>query len=277
MSVQDSFAAVGELRLHFRDWRGPADDAPVLVLLHGAMGDAELWDVFAPILATRFRVIAPDARGHGASDWSSRREYAVEYQVDDLFQLLSTLGCHRISIVGASMGGWTAYNVAARYPTLVEKLVIVDVSPEIPVSHGRQVRDSTALANRVTSVEEAVESRLREKKGRNEAFQRAYIERNLVLQSDGSYSWRYDVDGLLLGGVGSRDTVGQWELLRQIEAPALLVRGAESEMLTPELAQRACGAIPHSVLVEISGAGHSVPAEQPALFLAAIVPFLFGD
>jgi esterase len=277
MSVQDCYASVGALRLHFRDWSGPTGDAPALVMLHGGMGDAELWDVFAPILATRFRVIAPDARGHGASDWSPGREYAVEHQVDDLVGIVAMLGYERASIVGASMGGWTAYNVAARYPALVEKLVVVDVSPEIPVSQRNEMQDSIALAKRVRSIEEAVDSRLREKKGRNEPFQRAYVERNLVRQADGSYAWRYDVDGLLLGGIGSRDGPREWELLRRIEAPTLLVRGAESEVLTPELAQRVCTAIAGSSLVEVSSAGHSVPAEQPALFLAAIVPFLFGD
>jgi len=247
------------------------------VLLHGGMGDAQTWDLFGPILATRYRVIALDARGHGESDWSPDREYTVDHHVADVVQLLAILGCQRASLAGASLGGWTAYNVAALYPHLVDKLVIVDVSPEVPQAVTQHVADSGVRRNHFTSFEEALTARMVLSSCRNEAFQREYVERNLVLTSDRTLSWRYDLEGMRQGGVGSRDPKGQWRLLEEITAPTLLLRGADSPALTPELAQRMSRAIRRASLVEIPGAGHPILTDQPALFLAAIVRFLFAD
>src|SRR5262245_16856552 len=127
--VRDRFARLDGLRIHFRDWLGPTPDAPLLVLLHGARGDAHVWDAFGPVLAARYRVIAVDARGHGESDWSPTHDYGVEDHVADVTQLIEALGYGTASLVGASMGGTTAYSVAALFPDVVERLVLVDISP----------------------------------------------------------------------------------------------------------------------------------------------------
>jgi pimeloyl-ACP methyl ester carboxylesterase len=232
------------------------------------MGDAHSWDLFSPIFASRYRVIATDARGHGESDWSPARQYSPEYQAVDLTQLLVALDYDEVSIVGASMGGWTGYNVAAQFPPLVKKLVVVDVSPEVPPWRER-------IVNRCASLEDALAARMVPSRGKNETLLRESVERNLMLMADGTFSWRYDVHGMR-EGFSSRDVDGQWRLLQEITASTLLVRGAESDILTPELAERVCRIIPDARLIEVPGAGHPVPRDQPALFLAAVAPFLLG-
>jgi pimeloyl-ACP methyl ester carboxylesterase len=264
---------VNGLRLHFRDWPGPQRDAPVLALLHGGMNDAHMWDMFAPILASRYRLIAPDARGHGESDWSVERQYTVEYQAADLLQLLAAVGCDNVSIVGSSLGGWTGYRVAGEHPQLVSRLVVVDVSPE--VTSARAPARASENANRFVSADEALAVRMPFFRGDSEPLVRASIERNMVLLPDGSLTWRFDGKGMAVGGVGNRDSEAEWRLLERINAPTLLIRGSESEILTRDLARRVCRAIRDSTLVEIPRAGHPVPIDQPALFLSAIVAFLF--
>lgn len=265
--VRDRVAAIGGLRIHFRDWDGPTSNQAVLVLLHGAMGDARMWDPFAPIFAAHARVIAPDARGHGESDWSNQREYGPADHAADLVGLLAALGCDRASMIGASMGGLTGYNVAAQFPQLVDKLVVVDVSPE-------RMNWSTTPSNRFASFDEALTARMTRPHEYDDPILRESVERNLMLMPDGTFSWRYDLDGIR-AGILSRDADHDWDLLRQIKARTLLVRGADSNVLTHELAQRVCRSIPDSELIEVSGAGHPVPRDQPAGFLAAVSPFLF--
>jgi pimeloyl-ACP methyl ester carboxylesterase len=274
--AQDRFVRLNGLRLHFREWLGPAPDAPLLLLLHGGGNDAQMWDLFAPIFASRFRVIAPDARGHGQSDWSRERQYTTEFQAADVTGLLAALRCEEASIVGSSLGGWTGYHVAAEFPHLVTRLVVVDVSPDVVTVAARaRIRASGANENRYASFEEALTARLPLFRGDSAPFVRASVERNIIMMSDGTVSWRYDAEGMAAGGVGSRDTEGEWRLVERIAAPTLLVRGAESEILTAALADRVCRTIPDVRLVEVPGAGHPVPIDQPALFLSAVLPFLF--
>jgi pimeloyl-ACP methyl ester carboxylesterase len=202
-TVRDRFASFDGLRFHFLDWQGPSEDSPLLVLLHGGLGDAHGWDLFAP------------------------------------------------------------------FPELVRRLVIVDVSPVIP-------RWTGTPRNRFVSPEDAFSERLDPSRGKDETVLQESVERNLMLMADGTFSWRYDVDGLH-ESFKNRDIEGGWRLLERITASTLVVRGAESNLLTPELAQRMCRAIANARLVEIPGAGHPVSRDQPALFLAAVASFLFGD
>jgi pimeloyl-ACP methyl ester carboxylesterase len=273
--VQDCFVRLNGLRLHFRDWSGPTPDAPLLVLLHGGMNDAHMWDLFAPIFASRYRVVAPDARGHGQTDWSMERQYTVEFQAADVTRLVAAIGYDEVSIIGSSLGGWTGYHVAAHFPQLVQKLVVIDVSPEIVTVGRASVRASGANKSRFASFEDALAVRLPFFRGDSEPFVRASVKRNLMLLPDGTLSWRFDAEGMAAGGVGSRDVEGQWRMLERIAAPTLLVRGAESEILTRELADRVCRTIPDVALAEVAGAGHPVPIDQPALFFSAVLPFLF--
>jgi pimeloyl-ACP methyl ester carboxylesterase len=275
VAVRDRFARLDELRIHFRDWAGPTENAPVLVLLHGGLGDCRLWDPYVPALASRYRVVAPDARGHGESDWSGAHQYRTEHQVGDLYQLLGALGIEATALVGASMGGWTAYNLAARFPAMVTRLVIVDISPEVPAASSARLR-AAGQQDRFASVEDAVAARLPLYRPGSEPVVRASVERNLVLTADGSFVWRYDAEGIRAGGIGSPDPEAQWRILGRIQAPTLLVRGQESDVLTAELVDRMCRTVPNISLVEVPHAGHPVPVEQPALFAAAMTPFLFA-
>jgi pimeloyl-ACP methyl ester carboxylesterase len=267
--VRDRFAEINGLRLHFRDWDGPSLDAPVLVLLHGRTRDARTWDLFAPMFATRYRVIVSDARGHGESDWSSAREYAPAHQASDVTQLLAALGCDHVSILGHSMGGLTAYAVAAQSPELVDKLVVVDVSPELPES-----RLGRPPVKRLASFEEALAVQIARPRDEHDVLLREAVRRNLLLMGDGTFSWRFDAEGLRESFL-LRNTDDEWRQLEQIKTPTLLVRGADSELLTRELAERVCRSIPNSNLIDVPDAGHPVPRDQPARFFAVVVPFLF--
>ena len=92
---------------------------------------------------------------------------------------------------------------------------------------------------------------------------------------DGGLEWKYDkaLRDMMRQG-GRRETIDLWEPPRRITCPTLLVRGAESDILSPEIAKRMIDALPDGRLVEIPGAGHTVPGDQPEAFAAAVGAFL---
>jgi len=101
--------------------------APAMVMLHALGEHAASWDTVAPRFATRFRVVALDLRGHGASDWPGT--YSFELMRDDVIGVLDDLDLHELVLVGHSMGGTVAYLVAQAQPSRITRLVVEDAPP----------------------------------------------------------------------------------------------------------------------------------------------------
>lgn len=103
-----------------------AGDGPTLVLLHGFTGSKENWLALMPLLATRYRVIAPDLPGWGESARVDGADYGYSAQAERIVAWLATLGDTPVILVGHSMGGGIAALVAARHPQRVSRLVLMD-------------------------------------------------------------------------------------------------------------------------------------------------------
>ncbi len=274
MTVTDEYALVNGIRLHYRDWVGAAGpDAPLVLLLHGFTSHARTWDTYAPTFTPRYRVIALDARGHGESAWAEPGAYGIADHVADVTALLAALGRDRVSIVGISMGGRTSYNVAAKHPALVERLVVVDISPSIAPAGATRIQAAVSGNDRFATVDEAVDAYLVGSPDAPVAVVRNRIRHNVMLCENGMLTWRYD-ESLRRNRVNRPDGEDQWPLLESITAPTLLLRGSRSDVLTADDAARMVKAIPDARLVEIADAGHSIAVDQPSRFLAAVAPFL---
>lgn len=113
------------VRLGYRDAGDPA--APPVVLLHGGRATGERWEPVLAELAGRYRVLAPDQRGHGASRPADGHGFGR--MRDDLPAFAAALGLRRFCLVGHSMGGTVAILAAERYPELLSGLVLVDTPP----------------------------------------------------------------------------------------------------------------------------------------------------
>jgi pimeloyl-ACP methyl ester carboxylesterase len=114
--------------LSYQEWGRP--DGAVVLLLHGLTSSSEGWRHLAPVLGRHFRCIAPDARGHGDSDWT--RDYSLELMRDDVVGLMKALGILAAIPYGHSMGALTAYLLAATHPELVRMLVLEEMPPPDP-------------------------------------------------------------------------------------------------------------------------------------------------
>src|SRR4051812_16139843 len=102
-----------------------AGDGPVLLLIHGITGNARQWDEVMPLLAQHYHVIAPDLLGHGESA-KPRGDYSLGAYAAGIRDLLITLGHKRATVVGHSLGGGIAMQLAYEYPPFAERLVLVN-------------------------------------------------------------------------------------------------------------------------------------------------------
>jgi 3-oxoadipate enol-lactonase len=121
-------AAVNGIRLAYQVAGNPA--RPPMMLLHGLGERASAWSPVLPGLAERYRAYAVDLRGHGDSDWPGA--YSLELMRDDVVALLDHLGLRDIILIGHSLGGIIAYQVALARPDLVGQLIVEDAPPPFP-------------------------------------------------------------------------------------------------------------------------------------------------
>lgn len=263
-------------RFHYVEW-GAATASPVVVL-HGITGHARTWDDEAALLAETRRVLVLDQRGHGDSDPAPDGDYADDALLGDLVAFADGLGLRHFSLLALSLGGRVAINFAGRHADRVERLVVVDIGPEIaPAGRARVSALMAGAPERFETVDDVV-AHLRANNPRyTDAMLRHRARHAVRLLPDGGYAWKYDRalrDGIRQGRM--RVPADLWPQWRAITSPTLLVRGAESDVLSEETAKRMVDVLPVARLVEVVGAGHTVPGDQPAAFQSLLREFLMS-
>jgi pimeloyl-ACP methyl ester carboxylesterase len=268
--VRDDFVSLNGLRYHYREWAN--EGAPALVLLHGVNGNSSTWDHIAPSLRERYRVLAPDLSGHGGSDWAT--EYTYAGWLDDLAAFATALSLRRYALLGLSLGGTLAYLYAARHPDEIERLVIVDTAPELLSAGAALIQQSFGQSDTFDTLEDALAARRPGYPFATESELRRLVSVQFMQGEDGR--WRFRADPAVRAPDPRRriGTAEQWAALASLACPTLLVRGAESYLLSRETAERVAAAVPNCRLVEVPNAAHGVPFENPAGFTQAIREFL---
>src|SRR5580700_8424792 len=124
----DKTITVNGLRIHYLEWG--AANAPPVVCVHGYTGSADAFNALARHFQHRLRIIAPDVRGHGESEWSPEGAYGYLDQMSDVAALVDRLELERFALIGTSMGGVIAMAYAGAHPGRLKSLVINDIGPE---------------------------------------------------------------------------------------------------------------------------------------------------
>ena len=122
MNPEEKWADVRDLRMRYMDWGG---DGPPVLALHGLASSAHWYDIVAPLLKDRYRIIAPDQRGHGQTTQAAAG-YGWHSVASDAVGLLDVLGIERAILFGHSWGGNVAVSTAAHFPERVNGLVMID-------------------------------------------------------------------------------------------------------------------------------------------------------
>lgn len=262
----DRFARVRDLNLHYLEWGDAA--APPVVMVHGLTGNAHAFDNLAAHFATRYHVISVDVRGRGDSDWATDGDYSNDAYVADLESLRQVLGFERFSLVGTSMGGRISLTYAGAYPERVERTVLNDIGPEVDPRGGSRIASSSRDAiTAFKTIEEAMAWHRENPVGfsaMSDAQQRAAAGFAVKPLAGGGYTWK--MDPAVRTDPRRPDPEVSWNLARRIPGPVLLVRGGDSDLLSPEIARRMLAEMQDCRMVEVPGVGHAPTLMEPEAF-----------
>jgi pimeloyl-ACP methyl ester carboxylesterase len=256
------------MRLRALDWGGSG--APVL-LLHGGALTAQTWDYVCVGLRSEFRLIALDMRGHGESSWSG--DYSIGRLAADAAQTAAALGILRLHVVGMSLGGVAAAELALTTTGLVNSLTMVDVAPGVEFEGTARMRGFINGMISAPSVEAVIEAAMRTSPS-SDRERVAYRMRALLRRrGDGEWEWRRDawrmVDyfHILSHIQGLEDRVGEFR------APFLMVRGGRSRSMPAPAAAAFAGRFRNGRFVEVPDAGHNVQEDNPAALITELRRF----
>lgn len=271
------------------EWGDPANPA-VLVCVHGLTRQGRDFDVLAADLAREYRVICPDVVGRGRSDrLPDPMGYGIPTYVADMVALVARLNVPQVDWVGTSMGGLIGLGLAALptasgTPGLVRKLVLNDVGPRIEAMALQRIGRFLGQPVHWATVDEAADALWAISRGFGPHTREQWLalsRQQLVPHESGS-GWKSHYDPAIAvpfaAATPEAAAVGEqllWQSYDRLTCPTLLLRGAESDLLTAETAQAMTQRGPRARLVTWTGVGHAptlVAADQRAV----VREFLLG-
>jgi esterase len=235
-----------------------APEAPCLVIAHGLYGSGRNWGVIARRLADRRDVVAVDMRNHGESPRFPTQGYPE--MAGDLAEVIESLG-PPVDLLGHSMGGKAAMQLALTRPDLIRRLIVADIAP-VAYTHD-QTRNARAMAEldlaQITTRAEA-DAALAERI--DDPALRAFFLQSLDLRQEPP-RWRLNLPVLeaempkIVGWPGTQGV---------FDHPALFLTGAESHYVRPEHREVIRALFPKARFAKIPGTGHWLHAEKPREF-----------
>lgn len=246
---------------------GPNCSLPI-VILHGLFGSHRNWQGIAARLAEHFPVYTVDLRNHGESPHSMDGDYGV--MAADLAEFFQAHDLQSAHVLGHSMGGKVAMQFAASHPSLVGKLVIVDVAPKSYPPHHRDI---------ITALQALDLHRIHDRKTADAALTRTipdpatrqFLLTGLRCDVHGTCHWQFGLDEL----AHNYDALAQNITIHHpCPHPTLFLRGGQSSYVVDEDVPRIRTLFPAAQLVTIPNAGHWVHIDAPAECVRMIREFL---
>jgi esterase len=243
-------------------------DGYPLIILHGLFGSSENWQTLSRRFAKCYQVFALDLRNHGHSPHSDVFNYPA--MVDDVREFMQAHTLSSAYLLGHSMGGKVAMQLALADPERVTKLVVVDIAPKpYPPEHDAIFDALLALQLDEYRTRKEIDQALARKLP-DESL-RQFLMKNLARGEDGAFHWELDLQAIYRHyGEISRgiDTSGRFE------RPTLFIRGARSHYITEKDAALITGLFPFSKIVTVPGVGHWVHSEARRQFARLVLAFL---
>ena len=249
----------------YKQWGDP-DNPEVLVCVNGVSRVSDDFDRLAKALSDRYRVICPDVVGRGRSSWLKNPQfYAVPQYVSDMVTLIARLDVERVDWFGTSMGGLIGMGLAAMPESPVRRMVINDVGPTLNFAALARIAEYLGTDRRFASFEEGVNyiRTVSAPFGPHSDEEWNKLARDVLVQEDGG-QWRRHYDPALarpFQGLTEQSVqqgeAALWAAWDAIRCPVLLVRGAESDLLTRDTAEQMTRRGPKAELVELPGIGHA--------------------
>jgi pimeloyl-ACP methyl ester carboxylesterase len=262
------------ITLHTRE-SGSGDTT--CLLIHGFADGEYVWQDLSAELATFSRTITVDLRGHGRSSWpAAASEYSVDAHLSDMRHLIREFQPRRLIMVGHSLGGQIALEMAASHPNLIVGLVIVDFGPDLDAAGGQQALDNLKESLRAyDSIEDYMAFLEKARPMTPPVMLRRVATESLRASPRGDFVLR--LDPRLAGLPDDDQRKGDsrvWAQLEKIQCPTLILRGHGSAVLRPRVAVRMVRSLRKGTLRVIPAAGHAVPTDNAVEFVSAVRGFI---
>ena len=270
-SVQ-CISPAGLHRMAYWEWAGPGKGAPVLVCVHGLSRQGRDFDTLAEALSTHYRVISPDVVGRGQSDWLKNPAfYQVPNYVADMVTLVARLDVEQVDWVGTSMGGLIGLGLASLPKSPVRKLVLNDVGPSLCFEALQRI--GSYLGQPISFANEAEGAdylwSISKGFGPHTPEQWAALSRPMFKPGpDGRIVLHYDPMiaapfKAITPEMAAAGEAALWAAYDALRCPTLLLRGAESDLLSADTAQAMTERGPRARLQVFEGVGHAPMLIQP--------------
>jgi pimeloyl-ACP methyl ester carboxylesterase len=252
------------MNLHFK----ASGHGRALVLLHGLFGSSDNWHYIALKLAEKFRVFALDQRNHGQSPHHAEMNYPL--MAADVEKFFTVCGLESASVIGHSMGGKTAMQLALQFPQRVDKLVVADMAPRgYAPAHDNIFAALLALNLPSFQTRQQIEDALAPEIPN--LVLRRFLLKNLGRDSAGTFIWKINLDGL----AGNYLRLGEPLVVSSPFAkPALFIRGGKSKYIKAEDEPLIYELFPRAQIQTMAESSHWVHADQPEEFLRLLRGFL---
>lgn len=265
-------------RVVYFEWGAP-DSLDVVVCVHGVGRNARDFDVLSEALALTHRVLAIDMPGRGESDWlADPNDYVFPIYLSTLTALIARSGAESVGWVGTSMGGLLGMVMAAQPKTPVARLVVNDVGPAIEPAALARIGDYFGKDPTFATFAE-IETYLRQISapfGPLTDAQWAYVTQTNVRQrADGRWGLAYD-PGIAVPFRAQPAPPSLWGVWDAIRCPTLVLRGAQSDLLSKVTAEQMATRGPRPQVLEFAGVGHAPMLLAPHQ-VDPVVAFLRGD
>ncbi|MEL7162770.1 MAG: alpha/beta fold hydrolase [Bacteroidota bacterium] len=246
-------------------------EGPALVILHGLFGMLDNWQTLARKWADRHRVVLLDLRNHGRSPHEPEMDYSL--MARDVAETLEALEVDVCDLLGHSMGGKVAMQLALDYPELVRKLIVVDIAPR------RYAPGHTTIFAALEALDPATVTDRKEAAAQMTDYVsdpgiQLFLLKNLTRRLEGGFRWRMNLPVIaahydkLIGPVGN--------LGDSFPGPTLFIRGGNSGYVKDEDLDFIRALFPAADLITVVGAGHWVHAERPKQLMDTVNEFLLA-
>jgi pimeloyl-ACP methyl ester carboxylesterase len=286
----DEWLRLNGVWAHFQDWPAARGEAggetsgpETILLLHGLTQQSHAFDAAAARLSRRHRCLALDLRGRGESGWAAGT-YDIPHYVADVLALLDALGLHAVHVLGTSLGGLIGLSLAGVAPDRLRSLALNDIGPEIDPRGAARVAAYTAnIPERFPDLAAAARWALAQYPWLRGLASEAVTEAiRWAVRRTPDAGWRFKCDPAVGRAPRPAPEAARaasrawWTAFEALRCPMLLVRGAESDILSREVAGAMEVRQPRLRRVDVEGVGHAPSLAEPAAVAALDAFYLTG-
>lgn len=248
-----------------------AGQGPAVILLHGLFGSGANLGALARSLRESFLVYSPDLPNHGRSEWLD--DPSLPAMADRLNRWMEGEGVSHAHLVGHSLGGKVAMQLALDHPGRVDSLVVADIAPvAYPPRHDGVFSALRAVAAADCGSREEAAGLMARHLEDERVIQ--FLLTSLQRDGDGVLAWRFDLEGIEAAyrALSAAPVEG-----RSFDGPVLFIKGGDSGYISEASRVAITRYFPAATLEEMPGCGHWLHAEQPERFNRIVAGFLAGD